>query len=161
MANDLNQCNFTGRLGKDPDVRQAGSGKVANFSIAVGEQWRDRQTQEKKEKTTWVNVVVWGNGAETVEKFFAKGTFVRVTGKLQTRQYEQDGQTRYATEILADQLQILSGWKGDQNGSGQQQGGQQQRQQSQPQQQRPQQQQQRSQQPGNQPPTDFDDDIPF
>lgn len=150
MANDMNQCNFTGRLGKDPDIRAVQNGKVANFSIAVGEQWRDRQTQEKKEKTTWVNIVVWGNMAETVEKFFAKGTFVRVSGKLQTRQYEQDGQTRYATEVLANDLQILGGWKGDQNSSGQQ-GGQQQRQ---PQQQRPQQQ-------GNQPPMDFDDDIPF
>ncbi len=158
MANDLNQCNFTGRLGKDPEVRQAGSSKVANFSIAVGEQWRDRQTQEKKEKTTWVNIVVWGPQAEMVEKYLAKGTFLRVTGKLQTRQYEQDGQTRYATEVLADQIQILSGWKGEQNGSSQQQGGgQRQPQQQQPQQQRTQ--QQSSQQQGGQP--NFDEDAPF
>lgn len=153
MANDLNQCNFTGRLGKEPEIRQAGSSKVANFSIAVGEQWKDRQTGEKKEKTTWVNIVVWGNAADTVEKFFTKGTFIRVTGKLQVRQYEHDGQTRYAAEVLADQLQILGGWKGDQNGSGQQGGGQQPRQQQQP--------QQRPQQQGNQPPMDFDDDVPF
>lgn len=154
MANDMNQCNFTGRLGKDPEVRAVQNGKVANFSIAVGEQWKDRQTGEKKERTTWVNVVIWGAQAETVERFMTKGTFIRVSGKLQTRQYEQDGQTRYATELLANELQILGGWKGDQAGSqsGSQQGGNQQRQQ---------QQQQRPQQQGNQPPMDFDDDVPF
>lgn len=154
MANDMNQCNFTGRLGKEPDIRAVQNGKVANFSIAVGEQWKDRQTGEKKEKTTWVNVVIWGALAETVERFMTKGTFIRVSGKLQKRSYEQDGQTRYATELLANDLQILGGWKGEQNG-GQQQGGGQQPQQ------RQQQQQQRPQQQGNQPPMDFDDDVPF
>lgn len=154
MANDMNQCNFTGRLGKEPDIRAVQNGKVANFSIAVGEQWKDRQTGEKKEKTTWVNVVIWGALAETVERFMTKGTFIRVSGKLQTRSYEQDGQTRYATELLANDLQILGGWKGEQNG-GQQQGGGQQPQQ------RQQQPQQRPQQQGNQPPMDFSDDVPF
>lgn len=152
MANDMNQCNFTGRLGKDPEIRAVANGKVANFSIAVGEQWKDRQSGEKKEKTTWVTVVIWGALADTVERFMTKGTFIRVSGKLQTRSYEQDGQTRYATELLANELQILGGWKGEQNGG--QQGGQQQRQQ-------PQQQQQRPQQQGNQPPMNFDDDVPF
>lgn len=159
MANDMNQCNFTGRLGKDPDIRQAANSKVANFSIAVGEQWKDRQTGEKKEKTTWVNVVIWGALADTVERFMVKGTFIRVSGKLQTRQYEQDGQTRYATELVANDLQILGGWKGEQNGggsggsgtgrTGSSGGGQQQP--------------PRPQQQGNPPQggMDFDDDIPF
>lgn len=125
MANDQNQCNFTGRLGKDPETKQLSNGSVTNFSIAVSEQWRDKQTQEKKERTTWVNCVVYGALADVVAKFGTKGMFVRITGKMQNRQWEQDGQTRYATEILVNEFQMLSSQQGQGQGQqgGQQQGG--------------------------------------
>ena len=156
MANDQNQCNFTGRLGKDPETKQLQNGSVTNFSLAVSEQWRDKQTQEKKERTTWVNCVVYGALADVVAKFGTKGMFVRVTGKMQNRQWEQDGQTRYATEILVNEFQMLSSPQGQGQGQGQQQGGysrpsQQPAQNRQPQQAAPQQ--------GGAP--SYDDDIPF
>lgn len=157
MANDQNQCNFTGRLGKDPETKQLSNGSVTNFSIAVSEQWRDKQTQEKKERTTWVNCVVYGALADVVAKFGTKGMFVRITGKMQNRQWDQDGQTRYATEILVNEFQMLSSQQGQGQGqqSGQQQSGGYSRPAQQPQQPR----QQAAQQPqGGQ---SYDDDIPF
>lgn len=153
MANDLNQCNFTGRLGKDPEPKQLQNGSVTNFSIAVSEQWRDKQTQEKKERTTWVNCVVYGALADVVAKYGTKGMFVRVTGKMQNRQWEQDGQTRYATEILVNDFQMLSSPQGQSQG---QQGGQQQGGYGRPAQQPARQQPAPQQQGGN-----FDDDAPF
>lgn len=122
MANDQNQCNFTGRLGKEPESKQLQSGTVTNFSLAVSEQWRDKQTQEKKEKTNWITCVAYGALADVIAKFGTKGMFVRVTAKLQNRSWEQDGQTRYATEFVVNEFQILSSPQGQGQG---QQGGQQ------------------------------------
>lgn len=97
---DLNQCQFIGRLGKDPEIRSAGNSRVANFSIAVGEQWRDKQG-EKQERTTWVNVVAWGDGlVGVIEKYISKGSKVFISGKMQVREYEKDGSKRWATEIV-------------------------------------------------------------
>lgn len=158
MANDQNQCNFTGRLGKDPETKQLGNGPVTNFSIAVSEQWRDKQTQEKKERTTWVNCVVYGALADVVAKYGTKGMFVRVTGKMQTRQWEQDGQTRYATEILVNEFQMLSSQQGQGQGQSQSQGqGGNNRPAQQPARQQPAQQPRQPQSGG----PDYDDDIPF
>lgn len=158
MANDQNQCNFTGRLGKDPETKQLGNGPVTNFSIAVSEQWRDKQTQEKKERTTWVNCVVYGALADVVAKYGTKGMFVRVTGKMQNRQWEQDGQTRYATEILVNEFQMLSSPQGQGQGQGQQ-SSQQHGGNSRPAQQPQQSRQQPAQQPQGGPA--YDDDVPF
>lgn len=153
MANDMNQCNFTGRLGKDPEVRQLPNGTVASFTLGVGKQWRDKQSGEKKEQTAWPTMIAYGALAEVIEKYATKGQLVRVTAEFRTRKYEQDGQTRYAQEFIISDFQMLGGQPGQQQG-----GGQQQQQQQRPQQQsRPQSQpQQRPQQQQN-----FDDDAPF
>lgn len=99
MANDLNTCSFIGRLGKDPEVRDAGSSRVANFTIAVGEQWT--KNGEKHERTTWVPVTAWGDGlVGVIERYIKKGSRVYVQGKFQVREYEKDGQKRWATDIV-------------------------------------------------------------
>ena len=101
MANDLNQCTFTGRLAADPEVRTAGSSKVANFRIACGEQWKDKQSGERKEKVEWIGVTIWGDGlVGVVESYLKKGSRVLVQGKMQTREYEKDGIKRYATDVV-------------------------------------------------------------
>lgn len=99
---DLNQCSFIGRLGADPEVRSMQNGnKVANLRLAVGEQWKDKNTGEKKEKTEWVSVTVWGDGLVGVcERFLKKGSRLFVCGKMQTRQWDKDGEKRYSTEIV-------------------------------------------------------------
>jgi len=107
MAN-LNQCNFIGRVGKPPEIKYLQDGTpVANFSIAVSETWKDKDSGEKKEKTEWVRIVCWRQIAEIVGKYVSKGMLVFVTGKLQTRSWEQDGSTRYITEIVVSTMQML------------------------------------------------------
>lgn len=98
----LNQCNFIGNLGKDPEVRTMGNGnKVANISLAVSESWKDKGTGEKKEKTTWVPIVIFGNLADIAEKYLRKGSKVFICGKFQTRKWQdKDGNDRYSTEIV-------------------------------------------------------------
>jgi single-strand DNA-binding protein len=109
MASDLNYCSFIGRLGKDPEIRQmAGGDTVANFSIAVGESWKNKQTGEKEERTAWVNLVAWRKLGEIVGKYLKKGSRVFVSGKMQTRKWQdQNGADRYTTEIVVSQMQML------------------------------------------------------
>lgn len=91
-----------GRLGKDPVLRTANSGKqVAQFTVAVSEK------RGENESTEWFNVVAFGNTAEACGRYIHKGSLVYVEGKLKTRTYEKDGQTRYITELLADKVQFL------------------------------------------------------
>lgn len=99
---DLNQCSFIGRLGKDPEVKTMQSGdKVANLSIAVSEKWKDKQSGEKKESTTWVPIVIWGPLAGVAEKWLKKGALIYVQGKFRVRKWQdQSGQDRWSTEIL-------------------------------------------------------------
>lgn len=109
MANDLNRCEFIGRAGKDPELRHTqGGDPVANFSIAVGETYKDRNG-EKSEKTTWVPVVIWGKLAEIAGKYVERGSLVYVAGKFVVRKWQdKDGSDKYTTEINANQLQLLS-----------------------------------------------------
>lgn len=108
MSNDLNLCQFIGRLGKDPETRYMPNGDaVANFSIAVGSSWKDKNSGEKKESTEWVRVTVFRKLAEIIAQYLKKGSQVYISGKLRTRTYEKDGQTHYATEIIADSMQML------------------------------------------------------
>jgi single-strand DNA-binding protein len=110
MANDLNQCNFIGRLGDDPDTRYLPDGKaVTNFSIAVGEQWREKDTGTKKERTTWVRMVCFGKLAEICGEYLTKGKLIFASGKFQTRSWEQNGEKKYMTEILLSQMIMLGG----------------------------------------------------
>ncbi|MGE3333660.1 MAG: single-stranded DNA-binding protein [Rhodospirillaceae bacterium] len=98
----LNQVQLIGNLGQDPDVRtMQNGGQVANISIATSEQWKDKVTGEKKEKTEWHRVVMLGNLADIAAQYLKKGQRVFVQGKLQTRKWtDQQGQERYTTEIV-------------------------------------------------------------
>ena len=99
-----------GNLGRDPEVRRLENGGiVANFPMATTESYTDRSTGERKEITDWHNIVVWRGLAEVVEKYVRKGTKLYVEGRLKTRSWtDKDGNTRYTTEVLADNLTMLS-----------------------------------------------------
>ena len=134
MAN-LNRCEFIGYLGKDPDMRYTPNNvPCANFSIAVTEKWKT-QGGEQKEQTEWVRCVAWKRLAEISGEYLRKGSQAYVSGKMQTRSWEdKDGNTRWTTEIVIREVQML-----DRPGAGQQA-------------------------PENQnqePPTGFQDNIPF
>ncbi|MBC9904798.1 single-stranded DNA-binding protein [Achromobacter xylosoxidans] len=109
MSNDLNRCEFIGRLGKDPDVRYSPEGSaVCNFSLAVG--WKTKD----KEGVEWVRIVAFGKLGEICGEYLTKGKQVYVSGRMTTRKWtdKDSGQDRYATEVVADQTQMLGG-KGD------------------------------------------------
>jgi len=111
---DLNQCQFIGRLGKDPEMRYTTAGKtVASFSIACGEKWKDKNTGEQQEKTEWVNCTAFGKLAEIIEKYLKKGSQVYVSGKFTTDKYtDKQGIEKYSTKVIINQMQML-GSKGD------------------------------------------------
>lgn len=108
MAGSLNRCTFIGNLGRDPEIRTTNSGtKIANFSIACSETWRDRNSGEKKERTEWINVVVFGpNSGDSdglvgvIEQYVKKGSKIYVEGQWKTREWEKDGVKRYSTECV-------------------------------------------------------------
>ncbi len=106
----VNKVIIIGRLGADPELKTLGSGQaVANFNIATSENWVDREGQ-KQERTEWHRIVVWGKLAEICRQYLAKGRQVFVEGKLQTRSWEdQQGQKRYTTEIVANNIQFIGG----------------------------------------------------
>ncbi|HKK99113.1 MAG TPA: single-stranded DNA-binding protein, partial [Desulfotignum sp.] len=97
---------------------------VVNFPIATSEQWTDKNTGDKQEKTEWHRIVAFGKPAEILEKYLSKGRQVYIEGRLQTRNYEKDGQTHYMTEVVTVNFQFLGGGRADnQGGSGYQQEG--------------------------------------
>lgn len=106
---DLNLCVFTGRLGRDPEVRRLNNGDAAvNISIAVGKKWKDKNSGEMKEQTTWVPVSFFGKTAELVGQYCQKGSHIRVTGEFSVRKYtDKDGNEKTATEIRGQDLQLL------------------------------------------------------
>lgn len=105
----VNKVILIGRLGKDPEVRSLESGvMVANFTLATSEVYRDRTTGERKETTEWHNVVLWRNLAEIAQKYLHKGDMVYIEGKLRTRSWEKDGVTRYTTEVVGDNMTMLT-----------------------------------------------------
>lgn len=152
MSNDLNLCQFIGNLGQDPETRVSQQGKhMATISIAVGSKWKDKQSGQQKESTEWVRVVFFDRIAEVVGKYLKKGSKVYISGKMQTRKWQDaQGVDKYTTEIVGKEMQMLDS-RGDANTS----------QQAPPQQQAPQQDQQQAQQPAPSGFDDFDDDIPF
>ncbi len=114
----LNKVMLIGNLGRDPEIRYSQQGMaVVNFSIATSEQWTDKNTGEKQEKTEWHRVVAFGKPAEILEKYLSKGNQVYIEGRLQTRNYEKDGQTHYITEIVVSNFQFLGG-RSDNQGDG-------------------------------------------
>lgn len=110
----FNQATLVGNLGKDPEVKTLPNGdKVANFTIATSETWKDKQGQ-KQERTVWHNIVCWRGLAEVVEKYVKKGDRVLVTGRIDNRSYDkQDGTKGYISEIVADNLRMLGGKRGE------------------------------------------------
>lgn len=125
----LNQCQFIGRLGRDPEVRNfANGGQVCNLRLACTEKWKDANG-ERKEMTEWVSVSVFSEGLVRVcEQYLKKGAKIYVSGKLRTRKYQdQSGQDRYSTEIVLQgydgTLTMLDGRNGDNSGDSQQSNG--------------------------------------
>ncbi len=145
----VNKVIIIGNLGNDPEVRYSNSGAaIANISVATSESWKDKTTGERQERTEWHRITMFNRLGEIAGEYLKKGSKVYIEGKLQTRKWQDpQGNDRYSTDIIADQMQMLDG-KGD---AGQQSGGYQQ-QGNRPQQPAP-------SQPA--PATDFDDDIPF
>ena len=164
----VNKCIIMGRLGQDPEVRYSQSGTAfCNITVATSEEWKDKQSGEKKEKTEWHRIIFSGKLAEIAGEYLKKGSQVYVEGKLETRKWtDQSGQDKYTTEIVVDSfngvMQMIGSAPQAQGQQMQQQGYQQQ-----PQQQRPQQNgyaqasggMQRPQQQPQAPA--FDDDIPW
>lgn len=110
MAGSVNKVILIGNLGKDPEVRHLENGAVvANFPIATSESYTDKNTGQKVENTDWHDIVVWRGLAEVVEKYVRKGHKVYVEGKLKKRSWQdKEGNTRYTTEVIADELTILT-----------------------------------------------------
>jgi single-strand DNA-binding protein len=113
MARSLNKVMLIGSLGKDAEVKFLPSGvSVATFSLATNRRWKDKQSGEWKEETDWANVVLWRS--ENLANYLLKGKQVYVEGRLQTRSYDKDGEKRYVTEVVADEVILLGGGsKGD------------------------------------------------
>lgn len=163
----VNKVIIMGTLGQDPEVKYMPSGAaVCNLSVATSEQWRDKQSGEKKEQTEWHRIVLFGKVAEIAGEYLRKGSQAYFEGQLRTRKWtDQSGNEKYTTEIVVNvggTMQLIGGKKEDGNQQSQQRqksgnqqnggwGGQNQQQQSRPQQ----------QQTANEPPMDFSDDIPF
>lgn len=119
----VNKVIIVGNLGRDPEVRTFPSGDmVCNVTIATTDKWKDKQTGEMKEATEWHRVVFNGRLAEIANQYLRKGSQVYVEGSLRTRKYQKDGVDHYATEIRADQMQML-GARQDGGGRGGDQGG--------------------------------------
>ena len=123
----LNKAMLIGNVGKDPEVRYLdgsnGQAKVATFTLATTERYRDRNG-ETRENTEWHNIVAWRNTADVVEKYVRKGTQVYIEGRIRTRSWDdQTGNKRYTTEIMADTLQLLGKRQDNPAGQGYQQGG--------------------------------------
>ena len=148
MARGINKVIIVGNLGADPETRYMPSGSaVTNLSIATSEQWKDKQTGEQKERTEWHKVAMFNRLAEIAAEYLRKGSQVYIEGKLRTRKWQdRDGNDRWTTEVIADEMQMLGGRGGggsapmsSESGPG---GG-------------------PSGGPPQSPPDDFEDDIPF
>ena len=125
MAGSVNKVILVGNLGRDPEIRTLNNGeKVANLSLATSEQWRDKSTGERKEKTEWHRVVVFNdNIVKVVENYLKKGSTIYVEGSLQTRKWtDQQGVEKYSTEVVIQrfngQLTMLGGRDGGGSSSG-------------------------------------------
>lgn len=153
MSN-LNMVQLIGRLGQDPELKNLPSGNsVVNLRIATSETWKDKESGDRKEKTEWHSVTIYGRTAEVAQQYTEKGSLVYIQGRLQTRKWQdKNGADRYTTEIVCENFRMLSRKQGDEGGGEQRQ--------------------QRSQAQGRQPAAgntdapgsvrdEFDDDIPF
>ncbi len=147
----VNKVILVGNLGKDPEVRyMPNGGGVCNITVATSETWKDKNTGENQEKTEWHRVVAFRKLAEIMGEYLKKGSKVYIEGRLQTRKWQdQQGQDRYSTEIIADQMQMLDSRGGSADFAPNQQS--QSAPQSQP----------AASAPASAPMDSFEDDIPF
>ena len=115
MRKDLNKWIGIGRLGKDPEIRYTQSGTAcASLSIACSDDYKDKQTGQKVEKTEWVNISAFGRLAEIIGEYVKKGSKIYIEGKYTTRKWQdQSGQDRYTTEIVASEMQMLDSRQSD------------------------------------------------
>lgn len=120
----VNKVILVGNLGRDPEVRYMPNGEaVANFSIATTDNWKDKSGQ-RQERTEWHNIVMYRRLAEIAGEYLKKGRPVYIEGRLQTRKWQtKEGQDRYTTEIIADQMQMLGGRDGGGGGGASYDGG--------------------------------------
>ena len=164
----VNKVILVGRLGRDPETRYTGGGQaVANFSVATDESYRDKNGERQK-RTEWHKIVVWGKQAEIAQQYLKKGSLIFIEGRIQSREWQdKEGQKRYMTEVVCEDLVLLSNRGGEGGGAPMGGGGDYDRDRvvSMP---RSAQQQQRPPQPAAQaaPPEEFnqgisDDDVPF
>jgi single-strand DNA-binding protein len=110
MSEGLNMVQLIGNLGKDPELRYTQSGTpVLNFRMATTESYAPKDGGERQEKTEWHGVVLWGKRAEALNKFLVKGARIYIAGRLTTRSWEKDGDTRYTTEVTATKVLLLGG----------------------------------------------------
>ena len=104
----INKVIIVGNLGQDPEIKYtAGGAAVTTLSIATSDSWKDKDSGMDKERTEWHRVVLWRRLAEIAGEYLKKGSKVYIEGQLQTRKWEQEGQTRYTTEIVARDMQFL------------------------------------------------------
>jgi single-strand DNA-binding protein len=148
MARGINKVILVGNLGADPETRYMPSGSaVTNLTVATNETWKDKQTGEQKDRTEWHKVAMFNKLAEIAAEYLRKGSQVYIEGKLRTRKWQdRDGNDRYTTEIIADEMQMLGG-RGGSGGGGSMAG--------------PSDQSPPSAPPRQNPDDGFDDDIPF
>jgi len=120
MARGINKVILVGNLGADPETRYMPSGgAVTNMRIATSESWKDKQTGEQKDRTEWHNVAMFGRLAEIAAEYLRKGSQVYIEGKLRTRKWQdKDGNDRWTTEVIADEMQMLGGRGGAGAGGG-------------------------------------------
>lgn len=111
MARGINKVILVGNLGKEPEIKLLeGNVKLARFSLATSEVYKDRNTNEERTITEWHNIVLWRGLAEIAERYLHKGSQVYIEGKIKTRSWEDENKvTRYATEIVADNINLLGG----------------------------------------------------
>jgi single-strand DNA-binding protein len=144
MARGINKVIIVGNVGGDPETRYMPSGSaVTNLTVATNESWKDKQTGEQKERTEWHKVAAFGRLAEIMAEYLRKGSQVYIEGKLRTRKWQdKDGNDRWTTEIVADEMQMLGGRGGGGSAPMNQDPG-------------------PASAPAQPGPDDFDDDIPF
>jgi single-strand DNA-binding protein len=114
MARGVNKVIIVGNLGNDPDTKYMPSGSaVTNLSVATNESWKDKKTGEQKDRTEWHRVAMFGRLAEIAAEYLRKGSQIYIEGKLRTRKWQdKQGNDRYTTEVIADEMQMLGG-RGD------------------------------------------------
>jgi single-strand DNA-binding protein len=116
----VNKVILIGNLGRDPEMRYTQGGQaVTNFTIATTENWTDKTSGQKQEKTEWHRIVAWGKTGELCAQYLAKGRSVYIEGRLQTREWEdKEGIKRYTTEVTANNVQFLGGPRSEGSGAG-------------------------------------------